>query len=178
MSKEEILVHACCATCAGYVLQSLAPDYTPVIYFYNPNIHPQQEYIKRKDELKRYAHGQNIRFIEESYNPPEWFECIKGLENEPEKGLRCNQCFFLRLDKAASYAAENNIKAFTTTLTISPHKNSKTILEIGDKIARSKNLFFLAKDFKKKEGYKKTMEIAKNESFYRQNYCGCIYSLR
>jgi hypothetical protein len=177
MSKEEILVHACCATCACYVLQKIALEYTPVIYYYNPNIYPLEEYIRRRDELKNYASHQNIRFIEEIYKHDEWSKFIIGLEKEPEKGQRCDKCFLLRLEKTASYALENNIKAFTTTLTISPHKNSKTILKIGNNIAKDKKIFFLATDFKKQDGYEKTVEIAKKERFYRQNYCGCLYSL-
>lgn len=176
--KERILVHACCATCACYVLKKITSEYTPIIYYYNPNIYPQEEYIRRRDELRNYALNQNIDFMEETYQPDEWSKFIIGLEKEPEKGLRCNKCFVLRLKKTASYALKNNIKAFTTTLTISPHKNSQTILEIGNKIAKDNNLFFLATDFKKQDGYKKTMEIAKKERFYRQNYCGCLYSLR
>lgn len=178
MSKEEVLVHACCATCAGYVLQRLASDYLPIIYYYNPNIYPQEEYIRRRDELKKYAEKQNIRFIEETYRPQEWSNQIKGLEREPEKGLRCNQCFFVRLEKTASFALKNKIRFFTTTLTVSPHKNSKVILEIGNNLSKDKSVLFLAEDFKKQDGFRKTMEIAKKESFYRQNYCGCLYSLR
>lgn len=178
MSKEEILVHACCATCAGYVLQILVSDYIPVIYYYNPNIYPREEFTRRRDELKNYAEKHTIRFIEEEYEASEWTKYTKGLESEPEKGLRCNKCFNLRLERTASYALENNIRTFTTTLTISPHKNSKAILDIGKKIAESKNILFLAADFKKQDGFRKTMEIAKKESFYRQNYCGCLYSIR
>ncbi|HHV64251.1 MAG TPA: epoxyqueuosine reductase QueH [Peptococcaceae bacterium] len=179
MPKGEILIHACCATCAGYVLHKTAQEgYIPVIYYYNPNIFPLAEYKLRRDELKNYAQKQKIRFIEENYNPEEWSDFIKGLESEPERGLRCNKCFELRLSKTADFALKNNIKIFTTTLSISPHKNSKIILSTGTKIAEERDLIFLAEDFKKQDGFKKTMEIAKIEGFYRQNYCGCFYSLR
>lgn len=178
MPKQEILVHACCATCAGYVLQKVDLDYTPILFFYNPNIYPSEEYIRRRDELKNYAQMQRISFIEEDYEPSEWFNQTKGLENEPEKGVRCNTCFYLRLEKAALYALKNHIGLFTTTLTISPHKNSKTILAIGNDIAQDRDITFLAEDFKKKDGYKNTIEIAKRENFYRQKYCGCLYSQR
>lgn len=178
MSKEKILVHSCCATCAGYVLEKLTLEYLPIIYFFNPNIYPLNEYVHRRDELKTYATKKNISFIEADYQPEEWSNYIKGFENEPEKGLRCNKCFYLRMDKAASYALAHNINTFTTTLTISPHKNSKVILEIGTEIAKNKNLHFLAIDFKKQNGFFETMKIAKRENFYRQNYCGCLYSIK
>lgn len=178
MPKEKILVHACCATCAGFVLQQVAEKYVPVIYYYNPNIYPIVEYALRRDELKHYAIRQGFPFIEEKYQPMEWSKTVQGLENEPEKGLRCNRCFFLRLDRAASFAKENSIRIFTTTLTISPHKNSLSILEIGNQISADKQVSFLGEDFKKKDGFKKTMEIARTEGFYRQNYCGCQYSQR
>jgi predicted adenine nucleotide alpha hydrolase (AANH) superfamily ATPase len=176
MSKQDILLHACCATCAGYVLEKLRTDYRPIIYYFNPNIFPLEEYQLRRNELEIYARTQNIPFIEEAYLPQEWSDQIKGLENEPEKGRRCERCFRLRLSKTASYALQNRIPLYTTTLTISPHKNSKMILRIGQEIADANHLTFLAEDFKKQEGFKKTMEIARSQGFYRQNYCGCLYS--
>jgi hypothetical protein len=178
MAKEKILIHACCATCAGYVLEQLSADFTPVIYYCNPNIHPEEEYVLRSSELQKYAAAQNISFIEDPYGPRQWLTQVKGLENEPEKGLRCDRCFALRLQKTAAYALKNDISIFTTTLTISPHKSSKRILEIGQKIADENCLKFLARNFKKHDGYKKTMEIARSQNFYRQKYCGCVYSVR
>lgn len=178
MSKERILLHACCATCAGHVIERLSSDFLPVIYFYNPNIHPLEEYIKRKDELMKYSAKLKLPFIEERYDPEEWFKVTKGLEKEPEKGVRCDRCFQLRLEKTASFALKNNFRYFTTTLSISPHKNSKKIISLGNNISLQKNVIFHSEDFKKQDGFKKTMEIAKKEGFYRQNYCGCLYSLR
>lgn len=178
MSKDEILLHACCATCAGYTLQKTAERYVPVIYYCNPNIHPLGEYTRRRDELRDYAKRQGIRFIEEPYDPDEWLATIQGLEEEPEKGRRCEKCFALRLNKAASFAVENSLGVFTTTLTISPHKNSKVILDLGDKISKDLGIYFWAEDFKKKDGFKKTMEIARTEGFYRQTFCGCFFSQR
>lgn len=178
MAKEQILLHACCATCAGYVLEKLMPEYNPIIYYFNPNIYPPEEYYLRRDELKRYAAKKKIEFIEETYNPDSWLHFIKGLEHEPEKGRRCEQCFYYRLQQTASFAQKNGFRYFTTTLTISPHKNSKTILDIGHQTAIQNGLTFLDEDFKKKDGFKKTMAIAKEENFYRQNYCGCIFSIR
>ncbi len=176
MDKENILLHACCATCAAYVLEKLESDFSPVIYYFNPNIHPQKEYTLRRNELYRYALKKNIPFFEEKYLPEDWLNSVKGLENEPERGLRCENCFRFRLEKTALFALKNNIRTFTTTLTISPHKNSKMILEIGKNIAENQNIIFHAEDFKKRNGFKMTMEIAKKETFYRQNYCGCVYS--
>lgn len=177
MPKEPILIHACCATCAGYVIQKLSENYQPIIYFYNPNIQPEDEYLKRRDELKMYTAKLSIPFYEDKPDFQGWQISIKGLENEPEKGKRCSICFHHRLDKAAEFASSLNIKIFTTTLTISPHKNSLEILRIGKEIASSyHHLLFLEENFKKKDGFKRTMTIALEEGFYRQNYCGCQYS--
>lgn len=177
MTKEKILLHACCAPCAGYVLEQLSLDFDPTIFYSNSNIHPEEEYNRRRDELIKYGASISMPFIEDPYNPTVWNEYTRGLENEPEKGLRCTRCFALRLQHTASYALKNGFKYFTTTLTISPHKNSKVILETGQTIAAQNNLIFLAQDFKKKDGYKKAVEIARKENFYRQQYCGCMYSL-
>ncbi|RNC29624.1 MAG: hypothetical protein AWM53_00239 [Candidatus Dichloromethanomonas elyunquensis] len=178
MSKEKVLVHACCATCCAYVLEKLESAYNPVIYYYNPNIYPQDEYRLRRNELQHYAAYKNVDFIEEKYDPEEWQTRTKGLEDEPEKGRRCSECFRMRLQKTASFAHANKFKQFTTTLTISPHKDSKTILEIGKQTAVLHNVIFLAEDFKKQAGFQKTMIIAKKENFYRQDFCGCMYSRR
>lgn len=177
MPKEHILVHACCATCAGYVIQILSENYQPTIYFYNPNIQPEDEYLRRRDELISYTTKLNIPFYEDKPDFQGWQFSVKGFENEPEKGKRCSICFQHRLDEAAKFALSLNIKLFTTTLTISPHKNSLEIIRIGKEIASfNKELIFLDENFKKKDGFKKTTEIALKEGFYRQNYCGCRYS--
>ncbi len=178
MSKEKILVHTCCATCAGYVIAKLSAAFTPVIYFSNSNIHPQPEYDLRREELKHYSTRLGLDYAEDIYAPTAWLDHIKGLEHEPEKGARCSLCFRLRLEKTAQYALENKITIFTTTLTISPHKNSAVILETGRSVAADYQLHFWAEDFKKENGFQKSMVIAKAENFYRQNYCGCIFSKR
>ncbi|UWG99081.1 epoxyqueuosine reductase QueH [Dehalobacter sp. DCM] len=177
MTKEKILLHACCAPCSGYVLEQLSLDYEPVIFYSNPNIHPESEYFLRRDELRQFAASKSIAFVEDQYDTAEWVACTRGLENEPERGSRCTRCFALRLQKTASYARQNDFKSFTTTLTVSPHKNSSVILEIGQWIAAKNEILFLSRDFKKKDGYKKATEIARIEKFYRQQYCGCVYSL-
>ncbi|ADY56014.1 protein of unknown function DUF208 [Syntrophobotulus glycolicus DSM 8271] len=178
MSKETILVHACCATCAGYVIQKLSEDYEPFIYYYNPNIQPEDEYVKRRNELKSYTAKLNLPFYEDEPDVQNWLAAVKGLESEPERGKRCRICFQQRLKKTAQLALSLKIKRFTTTLTVSPHKNSLEIIRTGEEIAAlDQRTAFLSENFKKKDGFRKTMAIALAEGFYRQNYCGCLYSL-
>lgn len=175
---EKVLLHACCATCAGYSIEKLKElGYEPIIYFYNPNIFPPEEFTKRLDELMKYCKKKKIKLFVEKQDASLWYNFISGLEDEPERGLRCDRCFELRLTNTAVFALKKDIKLFTTTLTISPHKNSKKIFEIGKEAAEKFNLKFLDIDFKKQNGFLKTMEIAKKENFYRQNYCGCEYSI-
>lgn len=175
---EKVLIHACCATCAGYCIQRLIElEYEPIIYFYNPNIFPPDEFMKRYNELKKYCDKKIYKLIIESQDATVWYNYIEGLEEEPEKGLRCDRCFELRLFQTAVQAVKMDIHNITTTLTVSPHKNSKKILEIGTEIAKKFELNFLDIDFKKNNGFLKTMEIAKEENFYRQSYCGCEFSI-
>ncbi len=174
--RLSILVHACCGTCAAYVVKLLSEEYEPTIYYYNPNIHTYEEYQKRKNDLVWYANEFNYGLIEDKYDAKEWFDNVKGFENEPEKGMRCNVCFEMRLKKAAEYAANNNYDIFTTTLTVSPHKNSKEINRIGKEIEKEYGIKFYKADFKKKDGFKKTMQMSKEFGFYRQNFCGCLFS--
>lgn len=178
MPNTPIILHACCATCSGYVIEQLLPKFQPLIYFFNPNIHPQEEYLKRRNELSQYALKVNLPFFEEEYLPERWFTQVKGMEQEPERGLRCRICFKQRLEQTADFAKKQGIAYFTTTLTVSPHKKSGDIIDLGNKIAEETDLVFYAQDFKKQNGYKKTVAIAEKEGFYRQNYCGCIYSFR
>lgn len=178
MTKPGLLVHACCAPCSIYVLQQVAQNYSPIIFFYNPNIHPFEEYARRRDELKEFAFTKTIPFYEAPYEPLVWFDRIAGLENEPEKGARCAVCFSLRLEKAADFAQKEQIAHLTTTLSISPHKNSKMILALGNQLASQRNLHFLLDDFKKNNGYKIACDLAKDKNFYRQNHCGCSFSKR
>ena len=177
MIKDKLLLHACCAPCAGYVIEKLAKDYNLRIYYYNPNIYPKEEYLRRRNELENYCSKLQLSFIEEPYDYVEWENYIKGLEHEPERGRRCNQCFRLRLEKAALYAASNGYGYLTTTLTISPLKISSKIIEIGKEVSSNHRINFLTDDFKKKNGYILSTEIAKRENFFRQTYCGCYYSI-
>ena len=175
----KILLHSCCAVCAGYPLILLKEKgFEPVVYFCNPNIYPKEEYQRRLDELMRHCKKNEIQLLIENDEPSEWLEFVKGLENEPEKGLRCKKCFEYRLNKSAQKAKELGIETFTTTLFISPHKNRNDIIEAGEKAAEKYSLTFDKTDFRKQNGFLKTMQIAKEENFYRQTYCGCKFAMR
>lgn len=175
---EKILLHACCAVCMAYPIEILKENYEPVVFFCNPNIYPEEEYLRRRDELIRYCDEMGNKYIIDDYEPEKWRAFINGLEEEPEKGKRCDKCFQYRLEKSAQKAKELGIKVFTTTLSVSPHKVSKNIFNAGESSAKIYGLEFLAKDFKKQNGFLKTMEIAKKNNFYRQDYCGCEFSIR
>jgi predicted adenine nucleotide alpha hydrolase (AANH) superfamily ATPase len=172
-----IVLHACCAICAGYPLARLRTGYEPVVYFCNPNIAPREEYERRRDECRRCAQEFGCAFTEDDDASDGWEQAVRGLENEPEGGRRCAACFRYRLARAALYARERGAEFFTTTLTVSPHKNSAVILALGAKLAKeAPGAIFLPENFKKKDGFKKTMAIARTKGFYRQNYCGCRFS--
>lgn len=177
--NKKILLHSCCAICSSYPVSYLKDaGYEVIVYFYNPNIYPDLEYEKRLNAQKELCKHFNVELIEEKYNQNEFFDYVKGFENEPEKGLRCDKCFELRLKQTAKKAKEIGIEDFTTSIVISPHKNFKKLSEIGMKIAQDENLNFLAIDFKKKDGFLKTNKIANSLNLYRQNYCGCKFSQR
>lgn len=175
---DKVLLHACCATCSGYPIEKLRElGYEPVLYFFNPNIFPPEEFDKRLNELIKYAKKKEVELIVEKQDAEGWYNCISGLENEPERGKRCARCFEYRLLFTVLKAFKLEYKYFTTTLTVSPHKQSKVIFEIAKELANKYELTFLDIDFKKENGFLKTMEIAKAENFYRQNYCGCEFSI-
>ncbi|MFA6253366.1 MAG: epoxyqueuosine reductase QueH [Patescibacteria group bacterium] len=176
--KPKLLLHACCAPCSIYVLQKLSADHEVTIYFYDPNIHPRQEYNLRRDELKKYAEKFKIDFVEGPYDSANWLARTKGLENEPERGQRCEVCFDIRLAESARYAKNNNFDIWTTVLSISPHKDAKQINMVGEKIAVTVGLLYISADWKKNDGFKIAGQLSKQENFYRQDYCGCIYSKR
>lgn len=178
-NKQKIIIHTCCAVCSGYPISHLKETgYEVCAYFYNPNIYPEDEYKKRLDAERTLCKHFDVELYEEKYEPDVYFDYIKGLENEPEKGLRCDKCFELRLLKTAEFAKSRNIENFTTSIVISPHKNFDKITKIGQKIASDFNLNYLAIDFKKKDGFLKTNKISRELNLYRQNYCGCKFSLR
>ena len=175
---NKILLHACCAICSGYPIMLLKEmGYTPVVYFYNPNIYPESEYQKRLEAERTLCRHLEVELIEGEYNPAEFYEVAKGLENEPEKGARCDRCFALRLLKTAELAKNLGIKEFTTSIVISPHKNYQKLTAIGEKIATEQNLIYKAIDFKKRDGFLKSNKLAKELNLYRQNYCGCKFAL-
>ena len=176
--KPSLLLHVCCAPCSPYVVETLRKDYSVTLYFYNPNIHPEEEYLKRLEELRRWAENIGAPLIEGKYEAPKWFEAVKGLEKEPERGARCEVCFELRLSEAARTAKSLGIGVYGTVLTVSPHKDAVAINRIGEKVSDESGVKFFVADWKKKEGFKKTTALGKNLGFYRQNYCGCVFSRR
>ncbi len=177
--KNKILLHSCCAICSGYPITLLKDmGYQVIVYFYNPNIYPTDEYQKRLEAQKKLCQHLNCELIEGEYDTDEFYTSVKGLENEPEKGKRCDKCFELRLTKTAKLAKELGITEFTTSIVISPHKNFAKLSEIGEIIAKENGLIFKAIDFKKQDGFLKTNKISKELNLYRQNYCGCEFSIR
>ncbi len=176
--NKKVLLHACCAVCSAYPIELLRQDgYEPVLYFFNPNIFPPEEFTRRLEELRKYAEKKKVELTVEKQNAEDWYNAIAGLENEPERGKRCKRCFEYRLLYTVLKAFQLEYKYFTTTLTVSPHKQSKVIFEVAKELADKYELTFLDYDFKKNDGFLKTMQIAKKENFYRQNYCGCEFSM-
>jgi hypothetical protein len=180
--NKKLLLHVCCAPCSSHVLETLENMYDITAYFYNPNITEGEEYIKRISELRRFVgeadFAKNVKVEEGAYEPELFFELSEGLEEEPERGRRCYKCYELRLRKTAEYAKKNGYDIFTTTLSISPHKNAAWLNEIGKRLSEELDIEYLYSDFKKKNGYARSIELSKEYNLYRQNYCGCIYSRR
>lgn len=179
---KTILLHSCCAPCSSHVVLFLTNYFNITILYYNPNISPESEYLKRKAEQIRLIKSLNTKnkldYIDCDYDNDIYESKISGLENCPEGGNRCHICFHLRLSKTAKMAQELNYDYFCSTLTVSPHKNSQIINEIALEVSKEYNIKWLPSDFKKDEGYKKSIELSKKYNLYRQDYCGCIYSKR
>ena len=179
---EKLLLHACCAPCSSAVLERIGNFFEISILYYNPNITEKEEYEKRIVEIKKLIsmiHPKyKVSLIEGDYNPEKFFEMAKGLEKEPERGKRCYKCYEMRLEETAKIAEKLGFNHFATTLTLSPHKNSNWINEIGEELTEKYNTNYLYSDFKKKNGYKRSIELSKEYNLYRQDYCGCIYSKR
>lgn len=177
-----LLIHSCCAPCSSYVLEYLSKYFSITIFYYNPNIYPSEEYNRRFKEQQRLisemAFINPVKLIEGNYSYSDYQNYIKGLEVEKEGGSRCFKCYELRMKEAARLAKENNFDYFTTTLSISPYKNAKKINEIGEQLEKEYNVKYLYADFKKKDGYKRSLELSKIYGLYRQDYCGCSYSIR
>ena len=177
-----LLLHSCCAPCSSYVLEYLTAWFDIEDFFYNPNISPQEEYRFRADELNRLIGKMPLQhavhFVEGTYDPERFYAIARGLEQAPEGGERCMRCFALRLEEAACEAKKRNCDFFATTLTISPLKNAEAINRIGEEIAARYGVAYLPSDFKKRDGYKRSLALSQEYDLYRQNYCGCVFSRR
>lgn len=179
-TKPRLLLHACCAPCSSYVLEYLSEYFDVTVYYYNPNISPEGEFEKRFAELKRLINEMplkcEVKLIKGVYRYEDFLEIAEGLEEAPEGGERCFKCYALRLEKTAQLAKDEGFDYFCTTLSISPLKNSQKLNEIGNALAEKYGVKWLPSDFKKKEGYKRSIELSREYCLYRQNYCGCVYS--
>lgn len=176
-TDNRILIHACCGICSGYPISLLkGMGYSPVVYFCNPNLDTKEEFERRLEAQKIVCMYHWVDLIAEEYNHDDFLNCVKGLENEPERGKRCDRCIDLRLKMAAEKAKELGIKTFTTSLVISPHKNFEKITAIGKSLEIEGTLNYLSLDFKKKDGFLKTNKLSKELGIYRQNYCGCEFA--
>ncbi len=177
-----LLLHSCCAPCSSYCLTYLSDYFWITVDYYNPNIYPPEEYRLRAEEQKRLIERlparHPITYMEGAYRPEVFFEMAKGLEEVKEGGERCFRCYELRLREAAERAAEGGFDYFTTTLSISPLKNAAKLNEIGARLSQEYQVSYLYSDFKKKNGYRRSLELSEEYGLYRQNYCGCVYSRR
>jgi len=177
--EKKLLLHSCCAPCAGEVMEALvASDIDTTIFFYNPNIHPIEEYEIRKDENIRFAKNLGMPIIDADYDRDEWFEKTKGQENEPERGERCSTCFDMRFERTAQYAADNDFDLISSTLGISRWKDMDQINASGARSSAPYNIHYWDFNWRKKGGSSRMLELSKREGFYQQEYCGCVYSLR
>ncbi|MBR2337327.1 MAG: epoxyqueuosine reductase QueH [Clostridia bacterium] len=177
--KKTLLLHSCCAPCSTAVLEKVTPYFDVTVFFFNPNITESEEYYLRLSEQKRFlkeAYDGSVKLIEGRYFSREFFYMAEGYEKEPEGGARCKLCFESRLAETAKVAKEGGYGYFATTLTVSPHKNAELINGIGEKLSQETDVRWLYADFKKEEGYKRSIEISKQYELYRQRYCGCLYS--
>lgn len=177
-NNKKILVHSCCAPCSTSVFEKLDQEGFDIEgFFFNPNIFPEDEYKRRLDEFVAFSHYKKIK-ANVSENFDRWNQLIKGLDSEPEGGKRCKTCFLFRLEETAKFALKNDFDSFTTVLTVSPYKNSALINKIGKILEQKYNICFYAADFKKNNGFKRSLELSKQYGLYRQKYCGCKFSIR
>ena len=167
----KILLHACCGPCATACVERLGAKHAVTLFFSNSNIAPRSEYDKRLEQARKLAGLTGVPLIEDAYEHEAWREHVKGFENEPERGRRCEKCFEFNLCRTARYAETHGFEAFTTTLTVSPHKRSPVIFSIGKRLGP-----FLAEDFKKQDGFERSLRLAGQYGLYRQDYCGCEFS--
>ena len=176
--SPNLLLHLCCAPCSSSVVERLRSKWRVTGYFYNPNIHPESEYRLRLKEMIHYAQSLDIPLIKGSYDVEDWLSVTAGLEEEPERGLRCEICFRLRLEATAQRAHDLGMDYFTSTLSISPHKDAAMIRRIGEEAGQRYRVSFLSEDFKKEGGFQRSIALSKEAGLFRQNYCGCCYSRR
>ena len=176
----KLFLHSCCGPCSSYVLEYLSRYFSITVFYYNPNIYPSEEYYHRVAEQQRLIEEMDcvhpVSFVEGQYDTDRFYALAKGLEQEPEGGERCFRCYRLRLEQSAKLAKEGGFDYFTTTLSISPYKNAPKLNEIGEELAAEYGVKHLPCDFKKKEGYKRSIELSKLYGMYRQDYCGCVFS--
>lgn len=180
MVKKKLLLHSCCGPCSTSVIEKLQKEYDLTIFYYNPNIYPEEEYIKRLTEQKKYIQltNKDIKVIDGEYLDSEKFlQAYKGLEECREGGDRCKTCIYLRLKKTAEFAKKNNFDIFASTLSVSPHKNAQLINGLGLELSKENNIEYLISDFKKQDGYLNSIKLSKKYNLYRQKYCGCKYSI-
>jgi len=174
--KPKVLLHVCCGTCALYPYFLLKKDFDVTLFYYNPNLYPEKEYVKRLEGIKTISKKYSIPLVTGKYEIKKWLRLTTDFKDEPEGGRRCTQCFSIRLDRTACTAKKLGFDLFGTTLTISPHKDHNIINSIGLELASAKGINFYQTNLKKKNGFKKTIELSKKLNLYRQNYCGCVYS--
>lgn len=178
--RKKLLLHACCAPCSSYTIEYLSEFFDITLLFYNPNISPESEYLFRAEELKRLVKelelSKSVDTVICNYDSTPFYEISRGLENQPEGSKRCFLCYSLRLEATAKYAKENNFDYFCTTLSISPYKNAEKLNQIGSELSEKYGIKYLYSDFKKRNGYKRSIELSKEYNLYRQDYCGCEYS--
>ena len=176
MPKPRVLVHACCAPDALYVFGVLKDDYAVTGFFSNSNIQPGEEYARRLEEARRISAAAGLPLLEDEYDPEGWLRLTRKFKDEPEKGRRCDVCYAVRLARTAERAARDGFDAFTTVMTLSPHKKAQVVFRIGRQFGARFGVAFLEADFKKKDGFKKSCELSRAHGLYRQDYCGCVYS--
>lgn len=177
--KPRLLLHSCCGPCSSYVITYLKDYFDITILYYNPNIEPKEEYEKRKREQIKLINALNIpslTLLDVDYENELYRKFVRGYENEVEGGNRCHLCYELRLEKTAKLASDNKFDYFGTTLTVSPYKNAQLLNKIGEELSNKFNIKWLYSDFKKKDGYKKSIELSREYNLYRQDYCGCLFS--
>lgn len=177
----KLLLHSCCAPCSSYVIEYLSDYFEITVFYYNPNLYPDEEYEIRSGEQKRFISEFKskypLSYLDAPFIPNEFYSRVKGYENEKEGGKRCEKCFELRLEKTAALAKEKDFDYFATTLTISPLKNAALINKIGSELSEKYGVKYLASDFKKKNGFKRSTELSRQYNLYRQDYCGCVFSM-